>query len=136
MLSLENFQRKTAAEVLINMSGAESLIQDYTSTKSDGGGTRVSTQTDPVTSVDASTRTSTQCVQATMTDMTGSYLEALEQEYLHATYKSIDKQSQWSQSAKHCVIVMSQLCHLNEEYNCTNKQVVLFGHTSLHSGQY
>ena len=32
MLSLENLQRKTAAEVLINMSGAESLIQDYTST--------------------------------------------------------------------------------------------------------
>ena len=118
MFSLENFQRKTAAEVLIDMSGAESLIQDYTSTststESDGGRTGVSTQTDPVTSADASTSTSTQCVQATMTDMTGSYLEVLEQECLHATCRSIGKQSQWSQSAVHCVIVMSQLCHLNE----------------------
>ena len=73
---LENSQRKTAAEALINMSGAESLIQDNTSTstsiESDSGGTGVSTQTDPVTSSDASTITSTQCVihEATMTDMT------------------------------------------------------------------
>ena len=74
----------------------------------------MSTQTDPVTSADTSTSTSTQCVQATMTDMTGSYLEALEQECLHTTCRSIGKQSQWSQSAVHCVIVMSQLCHLNE----------------------
>ena len=74
----------------------------------------MSTQTDPVTSADTSTSTSTQCVQATMTDMTGSYLEALEQECLHTTCRSISKQSQWSQSAVHCVIVMSQLCHLNE----------------------
>ena len=58
------------------MNGAESLIQDNTSTstsiESDSGGTGVSTQTDPVTSSDASTITSTQCVihEATMTDMT------------------------------------------------------------------
>jgi len=96
---LENLQRKTA---LIDMSGAESLIHNCTSTststESDSGGTGVSTQTDPVTSADASTSTSTQC-EVTMTDMTGSYLEALEQECLQATRRSIGKQSQWSQSA-------------------------------------
>ena len=93
---LENFQRKTAAEALIDMSGAESLIQDYTSTstptESDSGGTGVSTPTDPVTSANASTSTSTQCL-IHMTDM------ILEQECLQATCRSIGKQSQWSQSA-------------------------------------
>ena len=81
---LENFQRKTAAEALIDMSGAKSLIQNYTSTSTsnesvDSGRTGVSTQTDPVTSADVSTSISTQCVihETIVTDMTGSYLETL-----------------------------------------------------------
>ena len=98
---LENCKKKTATEALIKMSGTESLLQDNTSTESDSGDTGVATQTDPVSSVHASTSKSTHCVshEATMTDMTGSYLEALEQECLQATCRSLGTNSQWSQSA-------------------------------------
>ena len=71
------FRRKTtaAAEALPEMSGTESLLQDNTSAECDRGETSVATQTDPVSSVDAPTSTTTYCVthKATMTDMTGSY---------------------------------------------------------------
>ena len=53
-----------------------------------------------MTLADASTSTSTQCVarEATMTDVTGNYLEALDQECLRETCKSVGTQSHWSQS--------------------------------------
>ena len=95
---LENSRMKAAAEALIEMSSAESLLQETTSTSmSTESDTGISTQTDPVISADASTSTSIQSV-ATMTDMTGNYLEALEQECLQATCRSVGTQSYWSQS--------------------------------------